>query len=280
MRGENRGMNRDRLYRTEAIVLKRSNLGEADRLLTLYTPHLGKYRVIAKGARRPTSRKAGHLELLSHSKLLLAKGRSLDIVTQAETVNAFSKLREDLSKTSRAYYIIELIDRFTGEGIENYPLFELLLQVLTWLNDQTDVELITRFYELRLLKLVGYQPQLFNCVRCHDMIKPGNNHFSVSEGGAVCSCCAQRFPELSAQPIPVNSLKVLRYLQKHTLEESYHLPLNRELHKDLEKIMLKYITYHLERNLKSVEFIHRLRQPVRPASAHSLPDIAPVEEEL
>lgn len=273
-------MNRDRLYRTDAIVLKRGNWGEADRLLTLYTPYLGKFRVIAKGVRKPVSRKAGHLELLSHSNLLLARGRSLDIVTQAETISTFPNLRTELTKTGRAYYIIELIDRFTGEGIENYPLFDLLLQALTWLNDESDIELIARFYELRLLEFVGYQPQLFRCVRCNDEIKPANNQFNAGEGGITCPRCSQESPELSAQPISVNSLKVLRYMQIHTLEESYRLPLSSEIHRDLERIMLKYITYHLERNLKSVEFVQRLRQPVQPAPPHSLPDLSQAEEEM
>jgi DNA repair protein RecO (recombination protein O) len=273
-------MNRDRLYRTEAIILKRNNLGEADRLLTLYTPYRGKYRVIAKGVRKPTSRKAGHLEILCHSKLLLARGRSMDIVTQAETVNSFPNLRADLTKTSRAYYIVELIDRFTGEGIENYPLFELLLQVLGWFNAESDVEIITRFYELHLLGLVGYQPQLFHCVRCDETIRPGDNQFSVGEGGVVCPRCWQKFPELSVQPISVNALKVLRYLQQHTLEQSYHLPLNTEIHRELERLMLKYITYHLERNLKSIEFIRRVRQPVSSGPACSPADNSTAGEAL
>ena len=273
-------MNRDRLYRTEAIILKRNNFGEADRLLTLYTPYRGKYCVIAKGVRKPTSRKAGHLEILSHSKLLLARGRSLDIVTQAETISAFPNLRADLTKTSRAYYVVELIDRFTVEGIENYPLFELLLQVLAWFNAESNIEVITRFYELRLLGLVGYQPQLFHCVRCDETIRPGDNQFSISEGGVVCPRCRDRFPEITALPISVNALKVLRYLQLHTLEESYSLPLSPGIHRELERLMLKYITYHLERNLKSVEFIRLLRQPVTPGCVPSSSDISPAEEVL
>lgn len=271
-------MKRDRLYRTEAIILKRSRLGEADRLLTLYTPYRGKCRVIAKGVRKPTSRKAGHLEILCHSKLLLARGRSLDIVTQAETVNAFPNLRADLTKTSRAYYVVELMDRFTVEGIENYPLFELLVQVLGWLNAESNVEIITRFYELHLLGLVGYQPQLFHCVRCDEIIRPGDNQFSVGEGGVVCPRCWQKFPEISVQPISVDALKVLRYLQQHTLKESYHLPLNTEIHRGLERLMLRYITYHLERNLKSVEFIRCLRRPPSCGPAPS-PSALPAAEE-
>jgi DNA repair protein RecO (recombination protein O) len=124
---------RVRLYRTEAIVLRRSDFGEADRLLTLYTPEWGKLRVIAKGVRKPTSRKSGHLELFTHSRLLVAKGRNLDIVTQAETLHSFRALREDLLRTGWAYYAAELLDRFVEEGIEDRPLFNLFLATLGWL---------------------------------------------------------------------------------------------------------------------------------------------------
>ena len=123
-------MPRERLYRAEAIVLRRMNLGEADRLLTLYTPEWGKIRVLAKGVRKPTSRKAGHLELFTHSRLLIAKGRSLDIVTQAETITPFLLLRKDLIRTSYAYYVAELVDRFLEEGEESPALFRLLLESL------------------------------------------------------------------------------------------------------------------------------------------------------
>jgi DNA repair protein RecO (recombination protein O) len=272
-------MKRDRLYRTEAIILKRSNLGEADRLLTLYAPHLGKRRVTAKGVRKLTSRKAGHLELFTHSQLLLARGRSLDIVTQAETISSFPKLRTDLSKTSHVYYIGELLDRFTGEEVDNYPLFELLLQTLGRLNEGFNIGLTTRFYELHLLELVGYQPQLFHCVRCSQTIKPTTNYFSAGDGGVVCPHCAQASPD-PMRPIVVNSLKVLRYLQTHTFEDCYRLQLNAETQKDLERIMLTYITYHLERNLKSVEFVHLVRQPVKPFAYTPPAETSPAKEEL
>ena len=96
---------RERLYRTEAIILRRQDFGEADRLLTLYTPGLGKRRVLAKGVRKPTSRKAGHVELFTHSRLLIAKGKSLDIVTQAETTNSFLQVWGELARVSCADYV-------------------------------------------------------------------------------------------------------------------------------------------------------------------------------
>ena len=96
---------RDRLYRTEAVILRRHDFGEADKLLTIYTPAFGKLRVLAKGVRKTTSRKAGHVELFTHSRLLIAKGKTLDIVTQAETISAFLPIRVELALTSYAYYL-------------------------------------------------------------------------------------------------------------------------------------------------------------------------------
>jgi DNA repair protein RecO (recombination protein O) len=143
-----------RLYRTEAIVLRRSDFGEADRLLTLYTPEWGKL---------------------------------LDIVTQAETIHSFRPLRENLLRTGWAYYTAELLDRFVGEGIENRLLFNLFLATLGWLCEDVDLDLTARFYELRLLALVGYRPQLFHCLACQAKVEPGTTiFFSPASGGLLC----------------------------------------------------------------------------------------------
>ncbi len=251
-------MSRERLYCTEAVVLKRTDFGEADRLLTLYTPHLGKQRAIAKGVRKLISRKAGHLELFTHTQLLLAKGRSLDIVTQAETVAAFPSLRMDLVRTSRAYYVAELLDRFSEEGIENHPLFELLVRVLTWLDSEPSLDLAVRFFEVHLLDAVGYRPQLFQCVGCRASIQPELNYWSPADGGVLCPRCGEIHPQ--ARPLAVNPLKVLRFLQTHPAEGCHRLRLGAEVQRDVESAMLRYVTCYLERNLKSIEFIHLLRQ--------------------
>src|SRR5438045_4093476 len=107
-----------RVYRCEAVVLRQRRLGEADRILTLYTPQLGKVEAVAKGVRKQTSRKAGHLEPLTLSSLLIASGRNLDIITQAETVESFLPLREDLTRLSRGMYVAELVDRFSESRSE------------------------------------------------------------------------------------------------------------------------------------------------------------------
>src|SRR5215471_3273000 len=120
---------RDRIYRTEALIIRRSDFGEADRLLTLITPQ-GKRRVVAKGARKTTSRLAGHIELFSHATLLLAVGRNLDIITQSVVLHSYDRLRGDIERIGAAYYAAELIDRLTEDEDENRPAFDLLVATL------------------------------------------------------------------------------------------------------------------------------------------------------
>src|SRR5512143_4200052 len=126
-------------FGVEAVVLRHADFGEADRLLTLFTKQLGKTRAIVKGARKMTSRKAGHLEPFTYVKLQLARARDIPLVTQADTIDAYLPLRENLLLTSQASYIIELLDRFTYEdGSENLAIFRLLTETLERLASGVD----------------------------------------------------------------------------------------------------------------------------------------------
>ncbi len=256
---------RERLYHIEAVVLRRQDIGEADRLLTLYTPTVGKLRAIAKGIRKPTSRKAGHLELFIHSKLFVARGQNLDIITQAETIHPFRALRQNLERITGAHYVVELLDRFAVENESNRPLFQLLVDTLQRICETDDLALTMRFYELRLLALEGYRPQFFYCLECQAEIKPAVNYFNAERGGIFCTRCGEKLisrPGMArqARPIAINALKILRYLQTHTYPECSRLRLRPGTHRDLEAVMQHYITFILERKLKSVEFMRRLRQ--------------------
>jgi DNA repair protein RecO (recombination protein O) len=249
---------RERVYRTEAIVLRRTDFGEADRLLTVFTPGRGKLRLIAKGARKPSSRKSGHVELFSRGQFMVAVGRELDIVTQAETLEPFLPLREDLLRATYAYYVAELADAFTAERDENSPLFRLLTDAYGWLCTAGDLALVARYYELHLLGLVGYQPQLFACVGCKNPLEPGVSYLSAADGGVLCRKCGQTW--IGAAELSVNALKVLRFLQTRGWETCRLLRLGPATHAEVERVMNGYITYHLERKVKSVDFIHRLRR--------------------
>jgi DNA repair protein RecO (recombination protein O) len=260
-----RGM-RERLYRVQAIVLRRTDHGEADRLLTLFTPERGKIRANAKGARKPSSRKSGHVELFTHVDLMLAKGQQIDVVTQADTIDAFIALRDNLDRVSYAYYLLELVDKFSEEETENHPVFDLLLRALGWLGDQaTKPDLLARFFELRLLQYVGYRPQLFSCVNCGKIIEPIENYFSAEAGGVLDpDCVATQREKIAghardAQVISLNALKVLRYLQTREWETVRVLNLNADVLSEVEILLQRYIGHHLERNLKSIEFLRELK---------------------
>ena len=257
-------MPEERLYRTEAIILRRADLGEADRLLTIFTPGRGKLRVVAKGARKPASRKSGHVELFTRSNLLIAKARELDIVSQAETVEAYRPLREDLLRSTYAHYFAELLDRFTGEEEDIGELYGLLADSLSRLCDAPTqrTALVARYYELHLLALAGYQPRLFDCVHCGKPLREIESEsppygFDCAQGGVLCDRCAPNSRD--AMPLSLAVLKVLRHAARVEWPAFASLTLRPLVAREVEQTMLKYITYILERNLKSVEFLRTLR---------------------
>src|SRR5438132_3349332 len=153
-------MRSQRVYRADAVVLKASDFGEADKALTLFTLQHGKIRAIAKGARRPGSRLGGHVDLLTHVGLQLARGRNFEVVTQAETVEPFLALRDDLWRASLGYQLAELVDKLTEEAHEDRPLFESLLEALRRVDVDPEPELAVRLFEATVLDRLGYRPPL------------------------------------------------------------------------------------------------------------------------
>ena len=250
-------MSKPRSYQTEAIIIKKIKLGEADRILTLYTPHLGKIRAFAKGVRRPRSKLAGHLELLTHSMVSLARGRNLDTIIGSQTINSFLPLKNDLELTSYGLYATELVDLFTAEHIENYPLFQLLLETLHCLCHGGNSELTLRYFELHLLSEVGYRPQLQQCVSCRQVLEPTTNFFCPSTGGVLCPVCSQSQP--LTHPVSVDALKVLRFLQSSDYNTVAKLKMNPELSHQLEMVMRDYLKYLLEREVRTVAWLDTLK---------------------
>jgi DNA repair protein RecO (recombination protein O) len=247
-----------RVYRAEAVVLRQRRLGEADRIVTLFTPQLGKIDAVAKGIRKQTSRKAGHLEQLSLTSLLLASGKNLDIITQGETIEGFMPLRQDLERLARGLYVAELVDRFSELRTENYPVFRLLVETLQRLSSTVAVELAVRYFELHLLSHLGYRPELGRCVACRADLEPVENSFSAALGGVVCPEC--RYSNVGLWRLSVNALKVLRLLERGSFEDAERLRLTPELSMELELLLQGYVRHVLERNPRSLEFVDAVRR--------------------
>jgi DNA repair protein RecO (recombination protein O) len=249
----------ERSFKTEALILRQQDYGEGDRLLTILTPDYGKLRVIAKGASKPAGRKTGHVELFTRSHMIITRAREIHVVQQAEMVEWFLPLREDLERGAYATYIVEMLDHFTEFEESNRALFLLLNAAFGWLcADVVDLRLAARFYELNLLSLVGFQPALHHCAIGQEDIEPQDQFFSYADGGVICPDHVRFSTQIV--PIALTPLKTLRYLQTRDWDVVRVLRLDGVLHLELEKLMQNYIVHLLEHRLKSVDFIRRLRR--------------------
>lgn len=243
---------REHLYKSEAVVLKRMDLGEADKILTIFTPHFGKLRVVAKGVRKVTSRLAGHVELFTRAQMLLAKARNLDIITQSETLDAYRPLHDDLSRLAHASYAAELLDALTPDALEHYPVYKLLVETFAHISDDRDTDRVLRWYEVQMLGYMGYAPQLQKCVECHNDLAPTVNNFSPALGGVLCASCRRIG---TGRDISVNALKLLRLMQSNPYSSAARIRLDPGLSSELQGHMESYINYILERELRSTHFI-------------------------
>ncbi|MCC7103754.1 MAG: DNA repair protein RecO [Chloroflexi bacterium] len=257
-------MTRPRVYRAEAIVLRRTNLGEADKLLVLLTRASGKVRVVARGARRPGSRFGGNLELFSLVDILLARGRELDVVTQAESRESYRHLREDLLATSYAFSLAEITDLLLAERDDAQPVFRQLQLALRALDRGQATDLVGGHYLLAVLRQVGYGPELFACLICQEPLTPVTNFLALEQGGVLCPPCSAQRGE--ARPIDAEVLKVLRHLARTEDPADLHPRLPVSTVAECERLIRAFAEYHLERRLRTPEFIARVRDAARGSS--------------
>lgn len=258
-----------RVYKTEAIVLRQRPLGDADRIVSLYTPLAGRIEAVAKGVRRPKSRIGGHVEPLAHCSLMLARGRSLDVVTQAQTIEGFGTLRDDLGLLAAGLYLAEMVDRFTEVGPGHDPdgrAYALLLWALRALDRGDDAALVCRFFEMRLLDALGYRPQLSECIACDRPLAQRDQYFAPHSGGALCHDCtaAEAGP---VRPLSLRALKVLRLLQSKPYPEAARVRMPGELASELEAHLRDLVHAALDRDVRSEAFLDHLRRTSPPPAS-------------
>jgi len=246
---------RPRVYKTEAIVLRTMDLGEADRVLTVLTPRLGKLRVIAKGVRRPRSRIGGALQPFSDVQLVLSVGRTFDVVTSSSLEDPHLGLRNDLHSTASAWYVVELADRFCEGAADSHEAFRLLAQALSALDAGADVarDVVARWFELALLDAMGFRPELTRCLECGAQIEPEGNAFSAVAGGVVCPSCAHAAHD--ARAVSADALKVMRHLQRSPLVGVLGLRTATRLQREIERLLHASVSVVLERELRTRDFL-------------------------
>ncbi|RIK47297.1 MAG: DNA repair protein RecO [Chloroflexi bacterium] len=247
---------RARLYRSNAIILRRRDTGEADRILTLLTEAHGKTRVVAKGVRRPGSRMAGHLEPFSVVQILVARTRGLDIVSQAELRSAFSAMRQSERAVSTAGYFGELLDLLLPEEQVVDGVFPLATAALELLDQGYDPRSVAFVFEMGLLRCLGYRPRVDRCIVCDAVLQPVSNAFSV-EGGLVCQGCALARHALI--PLSVNAQKLLRLVDRGEIEPVLRLRVGAAVWSELAVVVHTYIARIAGRELSAPRVIHELR---------------------
>ena len=223
----------------------------------------GKLRLNAKGARKVGSRKSGHVELFIRSRMLIARGRGdIDIVSQVETIDAYRGLREDLTRSTYAHYVVELIDAFAEEGSEQPELFDLLAETLKHIETTNNLPLTVRFFEMQLLTLAGFQPQVFSCADQGEPLQeiaPDEFYgWSPAAGGTLCPTHAAG--RADASRLSLSALKVLRHALRTDYAAFTALTVREGILSEIEQAMLRYLQYVLERKVKSVEFLNLLRR--------------------
>jgi DNA repair protein RecO (recombination protein O) len=244
-------------YQADAIVLRRLDYGEADRIVTLLTREYGKLAAIAKGARRGKSSVSGSLDLFARSNMMLAKGKNLDVVAQVERRSDARHIVGDLRRTAYAGLVAEVVDKVLEDRHPVDEIFDLVVLTLAALNVvERSPRADAAWFLMRILEVLGYLPQLQDCASCSTLLPEAQSWFSPLLGGVVCARCGSQ--EQAGSWLSVNGLKVLRLMATGQAELYDRLRLSEALLHEIEQALEAQLEYHLDRQLKSLEFIRSI----------------------
>lgn len=237
-----------KLVKTKGIVISEHNVGDFDKMLTILTPNLGKIECIAKGSRKPKSLLLAGSQFLCFSEYILYKGSDNYSMNTCEIIELFYNIRMDLDKLETATYITKIINDVTTENQNNYKILQLYLNTL-YVISETDkhLEFIKSIFRLRLMSIIGFRPQINECIVCKE--KEKLNYFSIRDSGFKCQACAKQ--DSSSIEITETSKDAIRYIILAEAKKIYSFTVPKETEKELEIISKLYLTDKLEKEYKS-----------------------------
>lgn len=242
-------------FKTSGIVIKRMNFGEADRILTILTERLGKIKAIAKGVRKIKSKMAGSLEPYMLIDFELHEGKTFYIITGASISARYKNIHSDIKKTAKVYFVGELIDKFLEENQKANNVFEISLQILQAIEDyERSLQIVA--YQLKIIEAAGFKPELNYCLHCKKKLIAGNNFWDHIEGGVICQICQQKF--FHGEKISDEAIKALRFIEQNDFKNIGKLKLDKNIEREIDKILLEYIKNLLEKDLKSRKFLNQV----------------------
>ncbi|WCK53460.1 DNA repair protein RecO [Aneurinibacillus sp. Ricciae_BoGa-3] len=242
--------------KSEGIVVRTTDYGEANKVLTVYTREAGKIAIMARGAKKSKSRFTAVAQLFTHGYFLYQAGSGMGSLQQGDLLRSFRTIREDLTKTAYAVYLCEFLDRMTEDREPNSYLFDTLLLALTSIDEGKDIEIIARLFEMKLLQSTGYRPRLDACVNCGAVNVPF--FFSIREGGFLCHNCASRDPHTI--PTGPGAVKVLQYLSHMHMNQLGSINVKPETKEQLRRVMHTFLDEYTGIRLKSRKFLEQLEK--------------------
>jgi len=230
-------------YRTRAFVLKETERGEADKLFTVFARDFGKLEVLGKSIRKITSKLRAGIPLFCISEIEFIQGKAYKTLTDAILIEDFENIKKDLRRLRAAFKISEVFDQLIKAPEKDEKIWQLLLEVFQKLNSLKlkvySLELIYYYFFWNLLSILGYQPELHNCLICGEKLKPETLYFS-QQGGVICASCCRK-EKLQSLKVNVNIVKILREILKGNLKKVLKLKIKEDYKKPLKKISDFYL---------------------------------------
>lgn len=239
------------LQKCEGIVIRTTDYGETNKIVTIYTRELGKVGVMARGAKKPNSRLSSITQLFTHGYFLINRGSGLGSMQQGETATSLRSIGEDIFLTAYASYIVELTDKCTDEKKPNPYHFELLYQTLNYLNEGYDPGILMNIYEMKMLNVLGLNPILNQCSVCGSI--DGHFSFSIREGGFICHRCLDKDPyHFKLSP---SAVKLLRLFYHFDLSRLGNISVKEETKAELKRVITSYYDEYSGLHLKTKKFL-------------------------
>ncbi|WP_428909163.1 DNA repair protein RecO [Niallia sp. Krafla_26] len=242
------------LQKCEGIILRTTDYGETNKIVSLFTREWGKYGVMASGAKKPKSRLAAITQPFTYGIFLIQKGSGMGSIQQGEIISSFRSIKEDIFLTAYAALLLELTDRSIEEKKSNPFLFQLLLQSLTYLDEGYDPDIIKNIYEIKMLNVLGLHPELNQCASCGG--REGTFVFSIREGGILCHRCVHIDPyHLKISRATVKLLRIFYYID---LDRLGSISVKDETKAELKRVIDSYYEEYSGLYLKSKKFLDQL----------------------
>lgn len=243
------------LTKIQGIVLKSINLGESDKIITVYSDLLGKIDMVVHGARKPKSKFMASTQPFCYCEYVIFKGKNLYTLSDSSINESFQEILQDLTKLAYGSYFLELVDSLNEKENKNVSILALLLKTLYLLiNDDVDIKLLRFAFDFKIISLSGYMPQINYCINCKNKIND-KAFFSIVDGGIVCTNCKSIKSSLSINEEELQLLQKIKLIKLEDLRNIKYDDKNLTL---LQNILLNYIQYHTGKEFKSLSLIGKI----------------------